>query len=279
MPTATRPRFAPPTLRLGRPYRQAFTLIELLVVIAIIAILMTLALVVGGRVAKGGDRSLTESALRALDATLTAYLSERESKFPTYFIDDQNQVFPIVDGRVNAVNFTAPAQPTIALYLLLAGEVPGVQEALKGIDQKLISRGRIADSDGQRVVRDRNNNPVEGLFINDAWGNPIRMVLPRYHGGHGSYADANGNQVAGRPSLRFSISVSPGQPVQFDYRRSYRPFPSTLLGKAVGDGDEGLCIGGRPYFYSAGPDGDPGTRDDNVYTVTPQFPLETRDLN
>ncbi|MCC6320330.1 MAG: type II secretion system protein [Phycisphaerales bacterium] len=256
--------------------RSGFTLVELLVVIAIIGILMTLALVVGGRVAKGGERSLTESTIRALDATLTAYIAEREAKFPTYFVDDSNQVFPIIDGRLAGQNtLGAPAQPTIALYLLLAEQVPGVQEALKGIDKKFMTRKQVVDSDPSRIVKDRNGQPIDGLFINDAWGNPIRLVLPRYHGGHGEFADANGNVVNSRPVMDVELG-SLGYIQQ--WRRSYRPFGSAQIGRFVGDGDEGMCVGGRPYFYSAGPDGDPGTRDDNVYTVTPQFPLETRDL-
>lgn len=257
-------------------HRQGFTLVELLVVIAIIGILMTLALVVGGRVAKGGERSLTESTIRALDATLTAYIAEREAKFPTYFVDDSNQVFPIIDGRRAGQNtLGAPAQPTIALYLLLAEQVPGVQEALKGIDKKFMTRKQVVDSDPSRIVKDRNGQPIDGLFINDAWGNPIRFVLPSYHGGHGEFCGTNGTVENGRPPIPVKIA-------KFNYdeqwRRSYRPFDNAQLGRYVGDSDEGMCVGGRPYFYSAGPDGDPGTRDDNVYTVTPQFPLETRDL-
>ena len=29
------------------------------------------------------------------------------------------------------------------------------------------------------------------------------------------------------------------------------------------DSDGGVCPGGQPYFYSAGPDGDPSTVEDN----------------
>ncbi|MEM7623791.1 MAG: type II secretion system protein [Planctomycetota bacterium] len=49
-------------------------------------------------------------------------------------------------------------------------------------------------------------------------------------------------------------------------------------GTPVGDGDGGICQGGRPYVYSAGRDGDPSTvraRDgekfDNIYTTEPRF--------
>jgi len=37
----------------------------------------------------------------------------------------------------------------------------------------------------------------------------------------------------------------------------------------VPDSDGGLTSGNRPYFYSAGPDGDPSTLEDNVYSNAP----------
>jgi hypothetical protein len=40
----------------------------------------------------------------------------------------------------------------------------------------------------------------------------------------------------------------------------------------VADGDGGKCVGGRPYFYSAGPDKDPSTIEDNVYLSVPPVP-------
>ncbi|MBY0311219.1 MAG: hypothetical protein K2W85_04055 [Phycisphaerales bacterium] len=54
-----------------------------------------------------------------------------------------------------------------------------------------------------------------------------------------------------------------------------RPFnPSTNAGD-VGDSDEGLLDGGRGYFYSVGPDFDPGSRADNVYIDPVKYPAET----
>lgn len=44
----------------------------------------------------------------------------------------------------------------------------------------------------------------------------------------------------------------------------------------IGDGDGGKCPNGQPYFYSPGPDGDPSTHEDNVYTdVRPVLPAES----
>ncbi len=48
---------------------------------------------------------------------------------------------------------------------------------------------------------------------------------------------------------------------------------------AVGDADEGICPSNQPYFYSSGTDGDPGTREDNVYSTIPRFPSRTAELS
>jgi len=259
----------PPTPLSGR-VSGAFTLVEILVVVAIIGILAAIALVVGSRVTKGGERSLTENTLRVLDATLTAYQSER-GKFPTYYVDGQNEIFPIVDGVLQGAPAGAKPEPTIAYYLLIAGDVPSVKETLKGLDSRLIARSKPVSRSltPTRAVRDRQGNDVEGLIVNDAWGNPIRVVVPRYHGGHGVFVGAG----PARPNLSVNITLPDSPPVSDEYTRSYR-----LAVDGTGTADEGLCPGGRPYFYSAGPDGDPGTREDNVYSIQPQFPLETRDL-
>ena len=40
----------------------------------------------------------------------------------------------------------------------------------------------------------------------------------------------------------------------------------------IGDSDGGQCPNGQPYFYSPGPDGDPSTLEDNVYSIRPNLP-------
>lgn len=253
--------------------RHAFTLVEVLVVVVIIGILMAIAITVGNRVAKGGERGLTQETIRVLDTALNEYLSAREAKFPSVYIDARDNAFPIVDGRVTTSQ-EGSAEPTIAYFTLIATEVPAVQQILQTIDGKLLTRANVRSTDGRAVV-DKDNNPVEALFVNDAWGNPIRFVVPRFHGGHGPF---EGPGSGTRPNLEVDVDQrapnGTGPFVDLTYLRSYRAPGSTK----AGDADEGLCPGGRPYFYSAGPDGDPGTRDDNVYTTTPKFPLETANL-
>ena len=105
----------------------------------------------------------------------------------------------------------------------------------------------------------------------DAWGNPIRYVHPTYQGGYGNFFDGDGIDLAQRGPNRSdledasrAISSSPvvpdnifwltgsGPPQRRGDRREPTPDGGTPTAACPGGGT-------RPYFYSAGPDGDPST--------------------
>lgn len=250
---------------------RAFTLIEVLVVIAIIGLLSAIALVVGSKVTGGGQDRLTADTIRMLDLALNGYLADRSGKFPSYLEDTapSPRKFPIIDGWAGAANAAQPIEPTIAMFVHLASEVSSVDSTIKGIETKQITRGDIRRSSDNLVAREGAGN-ISGVFVNDAWGRQIRFVVPAFHGGHGPFVTAAGNVNGTRPLRTVKLEGN----LTADYSRSYRP----AAGKA-GYADEGLCPGNHPYFYSAGEDGDPGTRADNIYTVRPTFPNETAKLN
>lgn len=200
-----------------------------------------------------------------------------------------------------------PQQPVCALFLLLAAaESPEVDRAIKRLDAKFIQRQdvwahgwKIDAASGLPtglVERRRLRIPVPV----DAYGFQIRMVHPQFQGGFGRYyypntagsgawqQDGSDTQHPGRVNARIAPDwyasqppgVSPSAPAVGEFSRSYRPFdPTVISGNVVGDADEGSCTGSRAYFYSAGSDGDPGTRSDNVYTVDPIFPRENSGAN
>ncbi|MBY0262367.1 MAG: prepilin-type N-terminal cleavage/methylation domain-containing protein [Phycisphaerales bacterium] len=125
------------------------------------------------------------------------------------------------------------------------------------------------------------------LDIRDPWGNQIRFVHPGYGGGYGDFyrlASGGAGTWESRSRAVFSGEFKQGGGSNSrKFNRSCRPFDPTDTasqgsGKArlVGDADEGTPTG-RAYFYSPGPDRDPGARGDNVYSgQRPQFPAETR---
>lgn len=261
--------------RAGRGHRpRAFTLIELLIVIVIIGILVSVAITVASRVTTGGRTRLTEEVLKVCDQTLTAAAAALEARAPSRYVDTQRNEIPIVDGRdPSDPSFTGPAEPTAGLYFLAVSKVKGLDEMFKGLDAKVLERSETISSAFGAVALPPGESV---LTVRDGFGQPIRYVTPAYHGGHGEFFDQGTGTLtpaASRGYLQVRYTFNDNSQVK-PMRRSYRPFDATQTG--VGDADEGLCTGGAPYFYSVGPDGDPGQRADNVYTTRPTFPLETQ---
>lgn len=145
----------------------------------------------------------------------------------------------------------------------------------------------LATRQGAPVRSGAANDPVQTLDVRDPWGNQIRFVHPGYGGGYGDfYRLASGGTGTWESRSRGVFSgefKQGGGSGSRKFNRSCRPFDPTDTasqgsGKArlVGDADEGTPTG-RAYFYSPGPDRDPGARGDNVYSgQRPQFPAETR---
>ncbi|MBY0311222.1 MAG: prepilin-type N-terminal cleavage/methylation domain-containing protein [Phycisphaerales bacterium] len=272
-----------------------FTLIELLIVIAIIGILAGLALVIGRQVSEGGRASVTRDLLRIMSQSLDATLADRDGKLSWKYVDESTQKneFAIFDGRLNPSanrgDPTQAAEPTVALLLLATKGAASIESAVGGLDSKFVTRAAFATTnpsgptDTRSIYtrmttspRDASNAVLSGLVIKDPWGNPIRFAHPKFFGGTGPYF--RDNAVNGTRSLETLMLRFGGNSTSLQTRRSLRPFtPSGNLGD-LGDSDEGLLDGGRGYFYSVGPDRDPGTRGDNVYIDPVKYPTETEKL-
>jgi prepilin-type N-terminal cleavage/methylation domain-containing protein len=289
--------------RAGPPAGPAFTLVEILVVIVIIGILVAVAMTLATRVTQGGRARLTEDTIRVLDTAVEDYCASKDGAIPPYWNNTDNGLyFPFVDGRIHGTRPPTPqfdinadySQPTTTFFLGLCKEVPTADAACKQIDAKLLERrefpnqlkawGWATTGAGGNPGGGGGNIAVRSLtapVVKDAFGHPIRMVHPKFDGGFDAYFDG-ASQTMVQFSSRQPMIIIPPQgsslplmnPAAFS--RSYKPFDprSTPDGTPVGDADEGICPGGRPYFYSAGPDGDPGTRNDNIYTTRPEWPSE-----
>ena len=209
-----------------------------------------------------------------------------------------------------------PPQPAASLFLFEAsrftsagslltqiGSTFASQDALSAWGWKA-SRPEVIQFD-QYVANARDADPRPPVLVpvvTDAWGRPIRFVHPAFQGGAGTYwdpkpADGGSPKFVARPRILVGSPQAGQAPMTFD--RSYQPFtPAFMLnsegrlepvprvdtqGRTIrgaspaGDCDEGRHPAGRPYFYSAGPDGNPGARALNVYVdgARPQFPAET----
>ncbi len=261
---------------------RAFTLIELLVVIGIIAVLMGIGLSVGFGVINSGRGNATKSTLQMLETYLADLdaTGEDAKSYRAYKTEvmGQEYEFPVLDGRASSQGVGRDVRPIASLMrFIAAGDtyLGDSSERWGGLDSSLVRDNEIGTAGGE-VLR--------GVELLDAWDNPIRVVHPAYDGGFGRYWDptegGDGSMDTDRETLRTTYQ-SGGSPTILQVRRSYRPFNPTAPGSAdsIGDADEGICPNERVYFYSAGPDGDPGTRADNIYgSVEPRFPAETADF-
>jgi len=282
-----------------RSFRAAFTLIELLVVITIIALLTSIGLAVGVKVTQNGKATASKNLIKGLDSILTAY-SEEKGSIPPAFVrlrttdigapGDEVYSFPLFDGRFDQRTVSGPdrhsktadpGQPAVGLFLLGAKqESPQAAALIAGIDSRFVERRPITLYGWDETGR---FNPIDGSSVSipvviDAFGNQIRLGHPAFSGGSGEYFN-DATQVA-RPMISMAPPNKGG--VTFNSvqaTRSFQPFAIGSKGSAfVGDSDEGTGVGQRPYFYSAGIDGNPGTRTDNIYGNAPTYPSDTKDI-
>lgn len=256
-------------MRADRGRTPGFTLIELLVVIGVIAVLAGIGLVVGRGVLNSGRDQLTRNTITIVETILTDLESEtdlRPRDYEFYRAPDPATrgatiELPMIDAREDGAGTDAstPAEPSLGRFLKFAEErVPSLASRWTQLDPALVQSTNVG----------RPGDGIIGSELLDAWGNPIRFVHPSFDGGYGNFDGPGGGS---RAPLTLPVNGS-----DVDYRRSFKP--DSAQG-TIGDADEGICPSGRPYAYSAGADGDPGTRGDNVYgDVKPTYPAETRDL-
>lgn len=239
-------------------WQRGFTLIELLVVILIVSVLIALGLAVGARVVEGGKASQTRDLIKVLDNAMNSYLQATDRKVPPSSIIDPRQdegnpsgtivYMPLADAW-DADN-DRPIN-SVGLFLAEASRVSGVSNLLEGLDAK--NYRLFAYTDAATLTDAPGESEPELMTVLDAWGNPIRFVHPAFHGVR---------RTAERLDATDFLGPAPAGEY---YPREVRRDPAMM------DADGGLSSNGRPYFYSAGPDGDPSTVEDNIYTVQPQI--------
>jgi prepilin-type N-terminal cleavage/methylation domain-containing protein len=282
--------------------RAGFTLVELMVVMVILVVLMGIGLAVANQVTQGGRIRTTQSLIRTLDQTMAQYQGDTGKKISGVFRDAVGNEFPLFDGRVIGFdNLDQPATPSQAFYMAVLRESPGASKLLTNIDSAFVERVPAQFPDlgvarltpqpptAQPPIAQPANETV--VIVKDAWGEPIRFVHPKWHGGYGNFYrqdPGNASSFIAESPVRDPLRAgfrNGNRTATLDLRRSALPRNAQNAGVAPnsdgwqtawkGDGDEGLCPGGLPYFYSSGPDKDPGRRGDNVYTTQPTFTAES----
>lgn len=269
-------------MRLAQTRRSAFTLLEALIVVTVIALLTAISLTVAVRAHSSGKARATENVLKALDVLITEYSATKGGKIPQYVTDDNGISYPMVDGWAGLTDAADPPnklpQPSLSIFLLEAQRIHLTSKMLQGVDSEFIKRGPIIAHGwgaGSATI-----GVFDGIQIFDGFGNPIRLVHPSFHGGYGTYYKEDG--AAGdftAEGTRANLIVrGPNGEDPIEFNRSCLPEPYRYGDRVIpqGHSDEGRCVANRPYVYSAGIDGNPGTRMDNFYVGTkPQWPAET----
>jgi len=280
--------------------QRAFTLLEILVVVAIVALLVAVTTMVGSAVVNSGKKKATLGVLQTLDSALAAYMDEKGEKppalveisyaqLPENFPDAQSGeslYFPAIDGRGReSTSDDLFEVNSVALFIESAKVVPSTQNIVNSINPKFL----------------QNWSPSEDYFpfmltAFDAWENPIRYVHPKFDGivereGR-SLGDAGEPVNIINPNKPFFVTgalpMNPARRVRMNFVRRNRLIdadfgdaglsggggggPGALSDfELVPDSDGGITSGDRPYFYSAGPDGNPATIEDNIYITPPQL--------
>ena len=291
------------------PSADAFSVIEMLVVVAIMGLLLALGLSVGSSMADAGRKQATLGTLQLLDQTLNDYIDTTGSIPPSIVRipnaklnaevsaivgNDADAYYPVFDGRIDVeIPNTDPDAPirhvqvnSIGLYLQSIDSATDMEGLVSHLDNKLA-----------RNYDNPDDLQPELLTIFDAWGNPIRYVHPMFDGivesnrrALGETGDflaifdsdpTNGPGFFTRETLPADLNHIPfitgdSQPiarrnkilvVDQEFAKVNLPGEYPL----ETDSDGGTCPNKRPYFYSAGPDGDPATTQDNIYTIRPTF--------
>ena len=261
--------------------RHGFSLIELLIVIGIIGVLVAIAVAVGTTVTAGARARSTQDVIRVLEQTRDTWMQDSGEMIPDV-IEIANGVntfvrqYPIDARAAASGNWTGDATPSVTIYTSIVMQNASVGSMLEGQDPRFFKGSRVPGP----VNGEAEAWSIPAMEVVDAWGRPIRFVHPSYDGGFGDYWNAKDKKLESGRELLLVGSGKKGDPT-VEFRRSWRPWDekgegAKVTSKWVGDADEGICPGGTPYFYSAGEDADPGTRSNNVYSVQPEFPAETR---
>ncbi len=279
--------------RRQRGASPGFTLIELLVVIGIIGILIGVTLAVGYVVMQGGKQRLTKDTLLALDSALQQFIAEKGDNPDPLFVDpsDPNKRFPIADARDmdNTSNASGGGLMgnqminSVGFFYEQGRKVPSVNAILTKLPAKVV---RLYDADNTGQYQ------PELTTVFDGWGQPIRYVHPVFQGVvTGDIASPTPTLTAPRDVAQIIGTLSPTPPSVIvptlsiaKIRRNNQPINDPAgTAQEMADSDGGMCVGNRPYFYSAGPDGKVGVKKDasgkviedynkdNVYTTPPNF--------
>lgn len=261
--------------------QRGFSLLELLVVITIIALLMGLVVAAGSGILGNQKVKQAKDLLSTLDRALTDYMVENNDQPPPYvasgYVNTPGTGYHATQGGMNDMGnpdgwpnldgTDYPRHPDAAVFIRQAQGIGAIDEIMSGIGERWLVSTPEADASASDDPTSPSYLAADATpSVLDPWSDPAVWRAPW--------------PIVGVDGVATIYYVHPRNELA---QRLY-----------------GRCVGGRPYFFSAGPDGiygstthlsADGTRDaafiqaavdglaDNVYSYTPGAPDMTAAFN
>lgn len=223
--------------------RRAFTLLELLITIGIIALLAGIVLAVSAAVLRNAEVRQVRAMFQALDEAVAEFERARGQKITFRRLNgDPDGSYDCVELNISGAYLIvqllngrnwSSSSPPNNDFRPLLTSNDRSLEILKRIDPDLLRR----DTSNVPPTTGLHGVPNPRLELVDPWGNRIGVIFPGRAKNPGELGDADGT---------------------------------------VRTNDEnavGVCRDGRILFASPGPDGRWETREDNIYSYEPIWPV------
>jgi prepilin-type N-terminal cleavage/methylation domain-containing protein len=261
--------------RIQNSRRQAFTLLEVLTVIAVILILIGLIFGAWSKLQSSNKRTLTIARMQILDSMLSELQAAGSNTFKNqWFMQAGPYVNAYNYGNVTTDNSNGISQPTAL--------VPPESLLVNGTSTPVASGGR------QEAIDDLTVGTGAGAYTSSYPSNLTQGIMTQL-----AALPNNAKTLAGLPSgsTATNAQFQPSSPVILDGWNNPIIFvpvgglqgvyvnivvngvnPTTGQRQAPSGTPSGTITSpdGRPFWASAGPDGDFVRGDDNIYSFNPQ---------
>jgi type II secretory pathway pseudopilin PulG len=231
-----------------RPRRRAgFTLIEVATTVAVLIIVLGLMVSLARQVRKQAGMTLTKDLLRRLDAAMAQYAARNGGKVPAV------TPFPPPAGPNTAASPGIAAAPGIPAGPGAAAQTRPADASAAVTAATAAAVGSSPSRDARDLAEDTEPVPDPRALLEAARANNRDFVAALK--GEGGPGGGNGMGTMGdMPASMYDevyLRDAWGSPIVF------MPFKHKWVGTAPG---------GRSFFFSAGPDRDYLSQDDNLYS-------------